>query len=284
MKITGATALYAVIGDPIAHSLSPVIHNHWLKDAGIDALYAALRVQGNDPESLIRALPQIGFSGCNVTIPHKEAALRAANVKDPIALRIGAANTLRFSNNKIEAFNTDAAGFSLALDAATPHWRDGGGKACILGAGGSARAVIAALDAAGFDEITVANRTLARIAPLAECAAKAKLTAFAWDDRTKAASGAKLIINATSLGLNDKDPLDAPAEDAAPNAIAFDLVYKPIHTHFLRSAETKGLQAVDGLGMLVHQAAAAFEIWFGKRPDADAGRMAALAQLSGAQT
>ena len=174
MTITGATALYAVIGDPIAHSLSPAIHNHWLKDAGINAAYAALRVHGDDPESLIRALPQIGLSGCNVTIPHKEAALRAADVKDPVALRIGAANTLRFTNGKIEAFNTDAAGFSLALDAATPDWRHGGGKACLLGAGGSARAVVAALDAAGFAEIAVANRTLARVAPLAECAAKAK--------------------------------------------------------------------------------------------------------------
>ena len=276
------TARYAVIGDPIAHSLSPAIHTRWLADAGINATYTALRVHGPDPEALIRALPSEGLSGCNVTIPHKEAALRAADVKDPLALRIGAANTLRFTNGKIEAFNTDAAGFSLSLDAAAPHWRNGGGKACLLGAGGSARAAVAALDAAGFDEIAVANRTLARVAPLAECALKAKLTAFEWDDRTKAAAGAKLIINATSLGLNGKDPLDAPAENAAPNAIAFDLVYKPLHTHFLRSAESQGLQAVDGLGMLIYQAAAAFEIWFGQKPDAEAGRIAALAQLTGA--
>lgn len=276
------TARYAVIGDPIAHSLSPAIHTRWLADAGIDAVYTALRVHGPDPEALIRALPQEGLSGCNVTIPHKEAALRAADEKDPLALRIGAANTLRFTNGKIEAFNTDAAGFSLSLDAAAPHWRQDGRKACLLGAGGSARAVVAALDAAGFDEIAVANRTLARVAPLAECALKAKLTAFDWDDRAKAAAGAKLIINATSLGLNDKDPLDAPAEHAAPNAIAFDLVYKPLHTHFLRSAESQGLQVVDGLGMLIYQAAAAFEIWFGQKPDADAGRQAALAQLGGA--
>lgn len=276
------TARYAVIGDPIAHSLSPAIHTRWLADAGIDATYTALRVHGPDPEALIRALPQEGLSGCNVTIPHKEAALRAADEKDPLALRIGAANTLRFTNGKIEAFNTDAAGFSLSLDAAAPHWRQGGGKACLLGAGGSARAVVAALDAAGFDEIAIANRTLARVAPLAECALRAKLTAFEWDDRAKAAAGAKLIINATSLGLNDKDPLDAPAKHAAPNAIAFDLVYKPLHTHFLRSAESQGLQAVDGLGMLIYQAAAAFEIWFGQKPDAEAGRQAALAQLGGA--
>ncbi len=282
MTITGATALYAVIGDPIQHSLSPAIHNHWLKDSGIDAVYAALRVRGEDPESLIRALPQIGLSGCNVTIPHKEAALRAADVKDPLALRIGAANTLRFRDGNIHAFNTDAAGFSLALDAAAPDWRQGGGKACLLGAGGSARAVVAALDLAGFDEIAVANRTLARIAPLTECAQRAKVTAYDWNDRAKAAAGAKLLINATSLGLNDKDPLDAPAEDSAANAVAFDLVYKPLHTHFLRSAEMKGLRAVDGLGMLVHQAAAAFEIWFGIMPDAEAGRIAALAQLTGA--
>ncbi len=284
MNVTGATALYAVIGDPIQHSLSPAIHNHWLKDAGINAIYAALRVQGENPEALIRALPQIGISGCNVTIPHKEAALRAADVKDPLALRIGAANTLRFNDGKIEAFNTDAAGFSLALDSATPDWRHGGGKACLLGAGGSARAVVAALDMAGFDEIAVANRTLARITPLAECASKAKVTAYEWADRAKAASGARLIVNATSLGLNEKDPLDAPVENAGANAIAFDLVYKPLHTHFLRSAEMKGLRAVDGLGMLVHQAAAAFEIWFGKKPDAEAGRIAALAQLTGART
>ena len=276
------TARYAVIGDPIAHSLSPAIHTRWLAEAGIDAIYTALRVHGPDPEALIRALPAEGLSGCNVTIPHKEAALHAADVKDPLALRIGAANTLRFTNGKIEAFNTDAAGFSLSLDAAAPHWRQGGGKACLLGAGGSARAVVAALDAAGFDEIVVANRTLARIAPLAECALKAKLTAFEWDDRANAAAGAKLIVNATSLGLNDKDPLDAPAEHAAPSAIAFDLVYKPLQTHFLRSAESQGLQAVDGLGMLIYQAAAAFEIWFGQKPDAEAGRQAALAQLGGA--
>ena len=276
------TARYAVIGDPIAHSLSPAIHTRWLADAGIDATYTAMRVHGPDPEALIRALPREGLSGCNVTIPHKEAALCAADDKDPLALRIGAANTLRFTNGKIEAFNTDAAGFSLSLDAAAPHWRIGGGKACLLGAGGSARAVVAALDAAGFDEIAVANRTLARVAPLSECALKAKLTAFEWDYRAKAAAGAKLIINATSLGLNGKDPLDAPAGDAAPNAIAFDLVYKPLHTNFLRSAEKQGLRAVDGLGMLIYQAAAAFEIWFGQKPNAEAGRMAALAQLTGA--
>jgi shikimate dehydrogenase len=279
MTICASTQVYAVLGDPIAHSLSPALHNHWIAAAKLDAVYVALRLHGPDPRALIRNLPLLSLSGANVTIPHKEAALATAGWRDPIAERIGAANTLRFVNDSVEAFNTDAAGFAASLDAAFPDWRGLAPKACILGAGGSARAVVAALDMAGFNEIAIANRTLARIAPLASCAQQAKITAFDWDQRDRAAQGASLIINATSLGLTSKDPVSAPMQHAAPHAIAFDLVYKPLQTHFLQSAADAGARTVDGLGMLIFQAAAAFELWFGIKPDAASGRETALAQL-----
>jgi shikimate dehydrogenase len=282
MNILGAASVYAVLGDPVSHSLSPAIHNRWIADAGLNAIYVALRIARHEPSALIQALPQLGLSGANVTLPHKEAALLAAHWRDDVALRIGAANTLRFLNEHIDAFNTDAIGFTMALDSAAPDWRGLGPKACVLGAGGSARAVVAALDIAGFKEITVANRTLSRVAALTGCANQAKVLGYSWDERARAAEGASLVINATSLGLNGVNPLEAPMEYAAPNAIAFDLVYKPLETHFLKSAAVKGARTVDGLGMLVFQAAAAFELWFDIKPDAEHGRTAALAQLNGA--
>lgn len=280
MTIRGSSAIYAVLGDPVKHSLSPAIHNRWIEDAGLDAAYVALRIVRRDAAPLIRSLPSVGLCGANVTIPHKEAALLAADWRDDLAARIGAANTLRFKDGRIEAFNTDASGFMMALDAATPDWRNDTRRACLLGAGGSARAIVAALDSAGFSEIAIANRTKARIAPLAACASQAGILPFDWNDRANAAAGASLIINATSLGLNDVDPFDAPIDNAGKNIIAFDLVYKPLETHFLKTAAAKGARAVDGLGMLIYQAAAAFELWFGIKPNIDNGRAAALAQLS----
>ncbi|MET0547579.1 MAG: shikimate dehydrogenase [Caulobacterales bacterium] len=280
MNIRGSSAVFAVLGDPVTHSLSPAIHNRWIADANLDAVYVALRIARNDAAPLIRSLPSAGLSGANVTIPHKEASLLAADWRDDLASRIGAANTLRFKNGRIEAFNTDASGFMMALDAATPDWRGDARRACLLGAGGSARAIVAALDLAGFSEIAIANRTETRIKGLTGCAEKARIIPYAWENRDAAAAGASLIVNATSLGLNDVDRFDAPIETAAANAIAFDLVYKPLETQFLKTAAAKGARAVDGLGMLIYQAAAAFELWFGIKPNIENGRAAALAQLT----
>lgn len=280
-SISAATRLYGVVGRPIGHSLSPVLHSFWMHDHDIDAAYVALPMRGV-PDHLVidrlRAAGDLGFGGLNITAPFKEAALAAADKADPTAQAIGAANVLDFRDETIFAANTDANGFIAALDEGAPNWRKTAPCAVLFGAGGAAMAVAFALAQAGVERILIVNRSFYRAARLA--AATPRAEAIFWDHRTAAIAQADLLINA----LSGPDAVAAALAHGLPpgdgQKIAMDLTYRPLETVFLAAARAQNWVCVDGLGMLVHQAAAAFQIWFGLRPDAKAGRRRALARLA----
>lgn len=269
------SARYGVIGWPVAHSRSPLIHNYWLQEAGIDAVYEAVAVP---PEADFRAkleeLRDQGFAGVNVTIPHKEAAFAAVDTKDAAAARLGAVNTIALAGDTISGHNTDGRGFIDSLST-TRDWALG--PALVLGAGGAARAIVGALLDAGISDIRVSNRTRARaeaVAALADTPYNSgAVRVFDWDARAQAGENAMLLVNTTSLGMQGAPPLDMPldtlAATQAVKATVADIVYVPLQTDLLARAAQRGLTPVNGLGMLVHQAAHAFDLWFGQRPDFD---------------
>lgn len=266
-----------VLGWPVAHSRSPLVHGHWLKRYGLRGAYVALPVRPDDLEAAFRGLVALGFVGGNVTIPHKEAALAMADAATPRARRIGAANMLVARDGGIEADNTDGFGFIENLRAAAPEWRADAGPALVLGAGGAARAVVAALLDAGCSELRLVNRTRARAEALA-AALGGPIRVLDWGEAAAAVGGAATLVNCTSLGMAGAAPFDVPLDDASPHALATDIVYTPLRTPFLAAAEGRGLATVDGLGMLLHQARPGFAAWFGVEPEVDdALRAAALA-------
>jgi shikimate dehydrogenase len=269
--------LAGVIGHPIAHSRSPALHGFWLKRMGIKGHYIPMDVAPMDLERVLRTLPQMGFVGVNVTIPHKEAILKLADVITDRAALIGAANTLIFrKDGKIHADNTDGAGFVANLRQGAPSWNPAAGPAAVLGAGGAARAVVAALIEVGVPEIRIANRTRPRADAL-RADFGAKVQVFEWVQAGNMIDGCATVINTTSLGMVGKPDLRVPLDGLRPDMVVNDLVYTPLLTPFLLEAKAAGCTVVDGLGMLLHQAAPGFERWFGKRPDVDqASRDAAL--------
>lgn len=272
MTVTGRTAVYAVTGDPIAHSLSPLLHNAWIAEAGLDAVYVALRVQ--KPEAFAH-LAALGLAGANVTAPWKEAAAQACARLDACTGALQAANTLTVEpDGSLSGFNTDVSGFLTGLDEAQPGWRERTGGAVVLGAGGAARAVIAGLREAGVARIAVVNRDQTKAQAASAFPGGA---AMSWDQASDAVAEADLIVQTASGGA--QSAAVALLAYARPGAIACDIVYTPRMTPFLQAAADRGLHAVDGLYMLAHQAAAAFEIWFGARPDPAAGRVRLLQAL-----
>jgi shikimate dehydrogenase len=276
MKISGKTPVYAVLGDPVAHSLSPAMHNAWLDAAGIDAVYVALRAAGPDP---LAALATLELAGVNITIPHKEAAAALAVEADARAHRLGAANVLtRRAYGGYAAANTDAPGFIAALDEAEPGWRARVQTALVVGAGGAGTAILDGLKEAGVAHLMLANRTFERAA--AGAFRVGGVEALSWDSLSQAFAAADLIVNATSVGLKGQGGADWPFHAARKGAIAADAVYRPLRTGFLNAAVANGLATVDGLGMLIHQGALAFEIWFGQRPDTKAARALLLGLLA----
>lgn len=269
--------LAAVIGSPIAHSRSPALHGYWLKRYGIKGFYIPMDVAQADLEQVLRMMPKMGFVGANVTIPHKEAVLQIADVITDRAALIGAANTLIFrKDGKIQADNTDGAGFIANLRQGAPHWVPSLGPAAVFGAGGAARAIVAALIEVGVPEIRLANRTRARADALRSDFG-AKIHVHEWVQADAMIDGAATVVNTTSLGMTGKPDLVLPLESLSSHALVTDLVYTPLKTQFLIEAEERGATTVDGLGMLLHQAAPGFERWFGHRPDVDeATRIAVL--------
>ncbi len=261
--------LAGVIGSPIAHSKSPRLHGHWLKTYGIAGYYVPMDVAQADLKEVLHALPRAGFVGCNVTIPHKETVLALADIVTDRAALIGAANTLIFrSDGKIHADNTDGHGFIANLKQNAPGWRPSAGPAVVLGAGGAARAVISALLDAGVPEIRLANRTRAR-ADVLRSEFGARVIVHDWVQAGNMMEGAATVVNSSSLGMAGKPDLRVPMDALSPNAVVTDLVYTPLRTAFLEAAAEVGCVTVDGLGMLLHQAAPGFERWFGKRPEVD---------------
>lgn len=261
--------LAGVIGHPIAHSRSPTLHNYWLRRYGLSGHYVPIDIAPAELAEMVRLLPRLGFVGLNVTIPHKEAILHVADIVTDRAALIGAANTLIFrKDGKIHADNTDGSGFIANLRQNAPAWNPASGPAVVLGAGGAARAVVAALVEVGVPEIRLTNRTRPRADALRSDFG-AKIHVYEWVQAANLLDDAATVINTTSLGMTGKPDFTVSMHRLNPKAVVNDLVYTPLKTQFLIEAEARGAQAVDGLGMLLHQAAPGFERWFGQRPDVD---------------
>jgi shikimate dehydrogenase len=262
--------LAGVIGYPIAHSKSPFLHGFWLKRYGLQGHYIPMEVSLQDLRQTLEMLPKLGFVGLNVTIPHKEAILKIADVVTDRAALIGAANTLIFrKDGRIHADNTDGSGFIANLRQNAPKWDPTSGPAAIFGAGGAARAVIAALIELGVPEIRLSNRTRPRAEALCSSFG-AKVVIYDWVQAGNILDGAATVVNTTSLGMQGKPEFRVPLDGLDPKTVVTDLVYNPLKTQFLLAAEQAGCTVVDGLGMLLHQAAPGFERWFGVRPEVDA--------------
>lgn len=258
-----------IIGWPIEHSRSPLIHGTWLQRYGIAGTYGRFAVKPEDVRAVLSDLAGKGLVGCNVTIPHKEAALAAADVVHDSARAIGAANTLWLEGGKLHADNTDAYGFMTYLQSEVPAWPRMGGPVLILGAGGAARAIIHGFIDWGAADILIANRTLDRAEELVKAFSRrgSRLSAVAWSDRQTAAVDASVIVNTTSLGMKGDGELGISFARVGPMTVVADIVYVPLVTPFLAAARAAGLVTVDGLGMLLHQAVPGFERWFGVRPE-----------------
>ena len=267
MLLTGKARIAGVIGWPVSHSRSPRLHGHWLRAYGIDGAYIPLAVPPDHIEQAIRALPVLGFAGVNVTVPHKEAALRLADEVDDFARRLGAANTLVVKpDGRILASNSDAYGFIQNLRDGAPGFRADAGPAVVLGSGGAARAVVVALADAGAREIRIVNRTSARAEEL--CRLAPGITrAVPWTGMAAALADAALLVNTTSLGMDGQPPLEIDLGRLPTGALVNDIVYTPLETPLLKAASARGNPVVDGLGMLLHQARPGFKAWFGREPE-----------------
>lgn len=267
--------LAGVIGSPISHSKSPQLHAHWLKTNGLKGYYIPMDVRAEDLKEVLAALPKMGFVGVNVTVPHKEKVLEYADLITDRATLIGAANTLIFrKDGKLHADNTDGIGFINNLRQKAPEWNPKDGPAAILGAGGAARAVVAALLDIGVPEILISNRTRVRADGLRTDFGK-RLRVFDWVQAGNMLEEVSLAVNTTSLGMLGCPPLRVPLDGLRRGTLVTDLVYAPLKTQFLAEAEAMGCKTVDGLGMLLHQAVPAFERWFGVRPEVDSATRAA---------
>jgi shikimate dehydrogenase len=253
-----------VIGWPIKHSRSPLIHGHWIKQYGLEADY---RLEAVAPEAFadfVRNLDARGYAGANITIPHKEMALELSEPDDR-ARAVGASNTLWLDSGRLRSTNTDVEGFTANLDAAVPGWELRAGEAVVLGAGGSARAVVYGLIERGISKINVVNRTADRAQALRERFGSVVQPA-AWTALPHLLGRAGLLVNTTSLGMAGQPPLEIDLGPLPRQAVVADLVYAPLETALLAAARGRGHSVADGLGMLLHQAVRGFQLWFGVRP------------------
>ncbi len=276
--IGGRTRLAGVVGWPVGHSRSPLLHNEWLRRAGIDGAYLPLPVAPGQLDTALRGLRAAGFAGVNVTLPHKEEAFRLANLRTPAAARCGAANTLVFlPDGRLQADSTDGQGFLDSL-------RDAGiepaaGPALVLGAGGAARAIAASLQALGV-AVRVANRNRGRAEALADALADALAEAtnpvrvLDWEAREAALPDTALLVNASPVGMAHMPGSPCALDRAYPGLVVADIVYLPRVTPLLAQARTLGLRTVEGLGMLLHQGRPGFAAWFGRDPSVDPALLA----------
>ncbi|MES1991927.1 MAG: shikimate dehydrogenase [Pseudomonadota bacterium] len=264
---TSSLAKVCVLGWPITHSRSPLIHNFWIRHYGIsDALYERLAVAPEDLAETLRNLNDLGFIGANVTVPHKEAVFKTLMRHDALSARLRAVNTIVTTAQGLEGRNTDGYGFMANLKDRAPDWSANGGPAIILGAGGAARAVAAALEEAGAPELRIVNRTRVRAEALIADLGLKRAHVYAWDKMEEALAGANLLVNTTTLGMKGQDDLEINMGPLPASALVTDIVYTPLETGLLKAARVRGLKVVDGLGMLLHQAVPGFEAWFGVRP------------------
>jgi shikimate dehydrogenase len=263
MTISGAARLAGVAGWPVGHSLSPALHGYWIAEHGIDAAYVPLAIRPEDFGDVFKALPRLGFRGLNVTLPHKEAAFRAVDARDETAEATGAVNTVVFDGGRALGRNSDVFGFAESLregGVASLHGQD----VLVLGAGGAARGVLAALITLGAARIHVVNRTPEKVAALV-AQFGARVEAHAWTALPGLLARVGLLVNTTSLGMQGQAALEIDLTPMRHGAVA-DIVYRPLETPLLAQARRRGLKAIDGLGMLLHQARPGFAAWFGVEP------------------
>ena len=263
--MTTAARAACIVGWPVGHSRSPLIHNYWLKRYGLAGEYRREAVPPDEFAAFVKDLAARGYAGCNVTLPHKEAALKLSQPDDR-AEAVGAANTLWLDGASLRSTNTDVEGFLDNLDACAPHWDRDLRTAVVLGAGGAARAVIYGLVLRGAGRIVVVNRTLDRAEDLRRRFGE-RVHPASWDERNETLSGAGLVVNATTLGMEHHGGLALDVGRLPSHALVADLVYVPLLTPLLMSARSRDLRAADGLGMLLYQAVRGFTLWFGKKPD-----------------
>lgn len=264
--MTTYTPSACVVGWPIAHSRSPLIHGHWLQVHGINGCYGKTAVDPNDFEAFLSTLGQDGFVGCNVTVPLKQAAFALAKHKEPDAVAVEAANTLWLQDGDIHATNTDTYGFMTHLETSAPGWSERDAPALVLGAGGAARAIVYGLLQAGVPQVHVVNRTKTRAEAVAGHFGD-RVCAHSWAGLAGCLHHAGLLVNTTSLGMSGIQDLELDITALDEQAVVADIVYSPLETDLLREANRLGRRTVDGLGMLLHQAVPGFERWFGVRPD-----------------
>ena len=273
--LSGKAKIAGVMGWPISHSRSPRLHGFWLRQYGIDGAYVPLAVAPERAEQAIRALPALGFRGCNVTVPLKEIAFRTVDRLDEAARRMGAVNTIVVAEDgALEGGNTDGFGFLENLRAEQPGWTVESGPATVVGAGGAARAVVVALLDAGTPEVRLVNRTRARAEELAADLAAVGLdggvSVVDWLSRETALDGAALLVNTTTQGMTGQPALDLPLSALPVSAVVNDIVYVPLETPLLAEARARGNPVAGGVGMLLHQARPGFKAWFGVEPQVTA--------------
>jgi shikimate dehydrogenase len=265
-----------LLGWPVAHSRSPVIHNHWLAQYDIPGRYVLFPVPPEKLEAAVRGLAALGLRGCNVTTPHKQAIFPLLDRVDDLARRIGAVNTVVVEKDgTLTGFNNDGNGFVQSLRDVDPRWRPDSGPILVLGAGGASRAVVASLAAQGATEIRLTNRTLDKAQEIAD-AVGAMVKVVPWEQREDALDGIAMLANATSLGMTGKPPLDMALDRLPPRAVVGDLIYIPPETPLLAAARQRGNVTVNGLGLLLNQARPAFNAWFGVMPEITPALRAAI--------
>jgi shikimate dehydrogenase len=278
MSLTGAGKIAGVVGWPIRHSLSPLLHGYWLDELKIDGALVPLAIPREGFARTVLALRRAGFTGVNVTVPHKEAAFALADVTDAAAEMAGAANLLIFhADGRIEGRNTDTVGLRESLRENMESLKDK--TVVLLGAGGAARGGLLALDALNAGRIHLLNRSPGKAAQLAmalKTAVKSDIQPGALEDWANVAGHADLIVNSTSAGMKGQPPLDLDLTLLRNDAVVLDIVYNPLETPLLKTAKARGLKTIDGLGMLMHQAAPSFEAFFGVRPKVTPGLRAHL--------
>lgn len=255
-----------VIGWPVEHSRSPLLHGYWLKKYGIDGAYTKRAVAPEAVAGFLQSLRANGYVGCNVTVPHKAAAFSAADEREDSANAVSAANTLWLSDGKLVAANTDTYGYMTNLSQQAPGWDRRDAPVSILGAGGAARAIVFGFLDAGVSEIRVFNRTRARAEALAQQFGSC-VKVFDWSQREAGSRDSAVLVNTTTIGMNGAGTLDFDLAGFDPECVVSDIVYVPLETELLRKAKSQGLRTVDGVGMLLHQGVPGFEKWFGVRPE-----------------
>jgi shikimate dehydrogenase len=267
IEMANQFVMAGVMGWPVGHSRSPIIHNHWIKQYGLQGAYGLFPVRPDQIEVAVQGLRALGLAGCNVTIPHKVSAMKLMDVVDPLALRMGAINTIVVTaEGALHGFNHDGYGFLQSLRDAKPDWQANAGPATVLGAGGAARAVVLSLLDQGVPEIRLINRTRAKAQALAD-EFGSSVHVLDWSERHEALSGAALLVNTTNQGMQGQPELEIQLDQLPSTALVSDAVYTPLETSLLKAAGLRGNRTVNGLGMLLNQARPAFQAWFRVMPE-----------------